>query len=423
MRIKFSDKFLKGIKATKQVRYFERLDRGNSLVLTVSPAGSRSWSCMRYTDGKSKLHALTVDGRQARYPAVPLAQARKLAVNYQVVETKDAGDSFGKVAQAFFQLADQRGVRTVRDMRMSFARYLAQWSSLPIAEIKRSMIVKLRNDIAYGGFTTPLKRAGDWKKATKLRGGLRTADSIVSLLRAILNHHAEGSDDYVSPMTRSMKLPGGATKRDRTLTDDEIRSMWQATDLTISRDIVNLGPVFAGFCRFALLCGQREAKILNMRWREVDLSTGLWTLPRAPREKPNTGQIVLPPMALSILAGMPRHPGGDLIFSTDGVHVYRSLSGAKRRLDQLMTNTLSRDKVLPGWTIHDLRRTTRTLLSRVGVTAEIGERVLGHVVGSGVAAVYDRHDYLAEKSAALAKVADLVAQITGGNVVQLVAAR
>jgi integrase len=67
-------------------------------------------------------------------------------------------------------------------------------------------------------------------------------------------------------------------------------------------------------------------------------------------------------------------------------------------------------KPLPHWTLHDLRRTARTLMARAGVRPDISERVLGHVI-QGVAAVYDRHDYEAEKRDALEKLAGLVERI------------
>jgi integrase len=63
-----------------------------------------------------------------------------------------------------------------------------------------------------------------------------------------------------------------------------------------------------------------------------------------------------------------------------------------------------------GWTLHDLRRTARTLMSRAGVAPDIGERCLGHVI-SGVRGVYDRFEYRDEKAEAYEKLAALVERI------------
>jgi integrase len=86
----------------------------------------------------------------------------------------------------------------------------------------------------------------------------------------------------------------------------------------------------------------------------------------------------------------------------------------KRQLDQKLGD-------VPHWTLHDLRRTARSLLSRAGVRPDIAERVLGHAI-TGVEGVYDRHLYDAKKAEALAKLATLVTRIVhppAGNVVVL----
>ena len=65
---------------------------------------------------------------------------------------------------------------------------------------------------------------------------------------------------------------------------------------------------------------------------------------------------------------------------------------------------------MPPWVLHDLRRTARSLMSRAGVPADTGERVLGHAI-PGVRGVYDRHTYFEEKKCALKQLADLVEDV------------
>jgi integrase len=65
---------------------------------------------------------------------------------------------------------------------------------------------------------------------------------------------------------------------------------------------------------------------------------------------------------------------------------------------------------MPNWTLHDCRRTARSLLSRAEVPSEIAERVLGHTI-KGIAGVYDRHSYTPQKADALRKLACLIASI------------
>jgi integrase len=74
-----------------------------------------------------------------------------------------------------------------------------------------------------------------------------------------------------------------------------------------------------------------------------------------------------------------------------------------------------------GWTVHDLRRSCSSLLSRARVSTEVAERVLGHRI-RGVEQIYNRHEYFEEKSHALATLAQLIESIlspAGGNVIAL----
>ena len=80
---------------------------------------------------------------------------------------------------------------------------------------------------------------------------------------------------------------------------------------------------------------------------------------------------------------------------------------AKMALDELTGE-------LPHWTLHDLRRTARSLMSRAGVQPHISERVLGHAI-EGVEGIYDRHAYTAEKAQALTTLAGLIENILRGD--------
>src|SRR5205085_10987030 len=101
------------------------------------------------------------------------------------------------------------------------------------------------------------------------------------------------------------------------------------------------------------------------------------------------------------------------LFTTNGRAPIGGLSKFKRNLDQACGVT--------GWTLHDLRRTARSLMSRAGVPSDHAERCLGHVL-AGVRGTYDRHEYHGEKLRAFEALAALVERIVSGaqaGVVQL----
>jgi integrase len=193
-----------------------------------------------------------------------------------------------------------------------------------------------------------------------------------------------------------------APSRERILTDDELRAIWQA-----SGD----GTQFSALVRLLLLTAQRKAKVGTMRWSDLDGDT--WTIRRAPREKANAGKLQLPPLAMAALATLPRFAGNDHVFAGRGANPFDG--GQDKRLFDTRCG-------VSGWTLHDLRRTARSLMARANVPREHAERVLGHSIGSTVEQTYNRHQFDIEKSVALRKLADLVARIVeapSGNVVEL----
>jgi integrase len=95
--------------------------------------------------------------------------------------------------------------------------------------------------------------------------------------------------------------------------------------------------------------------------------------------------------------------GDRFVFTNDGKHALASFSIFKPRLDEASGVT--------GWILHDLRRTARSLMSRAGVSADIAERCLGHVMGN-LRATYDRHQYADEKRHVFEALAGLIERIT-----------
>jgi integrase len=156
--------------------------------------------------------------------------------------------------------------------------------------------------------------------------------------------------------------------------------------------------VFGSFVRFLLLTAARRSEAAEMTWAEISGSD--WTLPAA-RNK--TGLELVRPLsaaAQAVLAGLPRL--GEFVFTRSGKGSLGGITGLKSALDQASGTS--------GWTLHDLRRTARSLMSRAGVPSDHAERCLGHVIG-GVRGVYDRHAYREEMLMAYEKLATLISGI------------
>ena len=150
--------------------------------------------------------------------------------------------------------------------------------------------------------------------------------------------------------------------------------------------------------RFLLLTAARRGEATSLEWSEI--SDGVWTLPSA---KNKTGEVLIRPLsraAQDLLSSLPRI--GEFVFTRAGTGPIGGLAGCKK--------DLSYASGVSDWRIHDLRRTSRSLMSRAGVPSDHAERCLGHVIG-GVRGVYDRHSFQSEMADAYEKLARLIAEI------------
>ena len=223
--------------------------------------------------------------------------------------------------------------------------------------------------------------------------GQRTADVVLSVLRRIFGWHALRSETFNSPIIAGMgRYSYAQHARHRTLSDDELRKVWHAAGEF---------PVYGALIKFLLLSAARRAEAAEMTESELD-AEGTWELP-AVRSK--TGEPIVRPLsqaARDVLAGVPRIADCPFYFSLDGQRPFGTFSHWKRRFDAKCG--------VANWTVHDLRRVSRSLLSRAGVNADHAERVLGHRIG-GVRSTYDRHEFFEEKKFALEALAAQIERI------------
>jgi len=202
--------------------------------------------------------------------------------------------------------------------------------------------------------------------------------------------HAARSSRYVSPIVPG--LGNGTKARDRILSDGELRLVWRTAE-------TYRGPLGA-YIRFLLLTATRRREAAGMRWNEIEGKS--WTIPSV-RYKTDRDMVVpLSAAALAVLAKLPRFDSCPYVFTHDG---RRPLSASTKVL-----SAFQRACDVSGWSLHDLRRTSRSLMSRAGISADIAERALGHAL-TGVRKAYDRHDYFDEKFLAFEAVAALIERI------------
>jgi integrase len=384
----------------KQKDYYDAVMPG--LILRVNYGGLKSWRALHYlkrVDSDGKHLTIPTTAKLGKWPVLSLKDAREkarafLADPQKALAKADSG-SFRDVAQNFIKRhVDEEKLRTKRDIVRCLEKYVyPHWGNRPFREIRRYDVSVLLDYIVDNH-------------------GKRMADVVLGMIRSLMNWYTTRDDNYVSPIVKGMKRSKSNGGRARILTDDEIRALWVACEGA---------GMFGAYCQTLLLTAQRRRKVADMRWS--DLVDGIWSIGREDREKDNAGTLKLPQVLIDILHAQPRIDGSPFVFPgkprgrcTPGPAPLRSFAENKKQLDRVLPADM------PHWTLHDLRRSARSLMSRAGVPGEYAERVLGHAI-RGVEGIYNRHTFEQEKAEALAKLAALVASIVSppedSNVVPL----
>jgi integrase len=378
-----------------------------SYIVSYRAGSGRATPKKRFTMGA--VGKLTPEQVRAKAQATlgQLAQGHDPALERRKAQASTANTLQG-VAENWFAREGHK-LRSVRPRRRMLERLVYPvLGSRQIDEIRRSEIINL------------LDRIED-------ECGARTATLTLAYVGRIMNWHAARSDEFRSPIVRGMAR-GAPTKRDRVLADEELRAFWRAAE--------DWKHPFSCLLQFILLTATRREEAAGMRWDELEGTT--WTIPSAryktkidfelPLSGAAWGALATSPMSVELRRAVPERgedpdkltPKEGLVFTTTGDTAIGGFSKFKKHLDGLMLAELRQRAVERGddpekitlerWTIHDLRRTARSLMTRAGVSPDHAERALGHVIG-GVRGVYDRHGFFEEKRQAFEVLAAQIERI------------
>jgi integrase len=390
---KLTDLFVERTKppACGRIEYFDAAFPG--LALRITENGVKSWSAYYRFNGRHRRFTI------GRYPAIKPAEARREAAaalerargGVDPTQEKRARremrtpetDTFGAVAHDYLERHHRNNNResTFREAKRDIERnVLPRWRSRPIASITRRDVLDLIDGIIG-------------------RGAEVQANRTLARLRALFNWAIEKDRVAASPVAR-MKLPTQEQARDRVLSDAELRWLWRACD--------EVGWPFGPLVKLLLLTAQRRDEVAGMEWSEIDLVKRVWIIPRHKTKNDRVHEVQLSAAAIELLRSLPK-VGGSLAFTTTGKSPISGFSKAKRRLDAAMLKAkraelgARKDDAIPGWTLHDLRRTTTTGIAKLKFPPHVVDKVLNHVSGAirGVAAIYNRFEYLDERRAAL----------------------
>jgi integrase len=390
----------------------KNINVGDGLYLRKLPSGTRKW-VFRYTNIAKKRVWFTIGS----YPHISLAQARGKAVSL-TAEVEN-----GKDPAAERKRDQQETIRTVEQL-------FQDWHQHDISRRLKNPHIPQRifnKEIAPHIGQLPLKevnardiRAIIHKVANSGRNA--TANDALMVCKQLFKHAIKlNLLDYSPAQAFTMSDAGGLEKsRDRILSLDELDVLFRV--LRKHRD------QFAreNYLAIALLVhlGIRKNELIAAMWSEIDFDEQVW---RLPAERSKTDVAITIPLSATSLVWFSelkvRACGSPYVFpsrraskrrgyiSSDTLnHALAKLFGQKVDSKKQPTVNVLGEAGLEHFTVHDLRRTCRSLLASLGVPSHIAERCLNHKL-RGVEGIYNRHDYLAERREAFEKLASLLAPI------------
>jgi integrase len=371
-----------------------------ALRLIVQPSGSRSFAVRTRINGKTAKLTLTgvgVNLKAAREAARKILEEIAGGHDPRQAKRRAAANTLGALAEMY--LADRaptaRG-RTQVERERHLRRNWAPFHARPISSVTKGEVALRLQEI---------KRDCGPVAANRSRATLR------HLFRWCVAHDIlENNVVALTEKPHQTERP-----RDRVLTLEELRAIWAAAEGT-----------FGAMLRLLMLTGARKSEVAGLTWGEVNLDKATWLLP-AERSKNYRAHVVpLSRQALELIEAQPADnslngneekghqnddvSAGDLVFPFRASWVH-----AKEKLDKRLPQ-------IAHWTVHDLRRSTVTGMNDLGIAPHVIEAVVNHIGGhkAGVAGVYNRAEYLTERTNALQAWADhLTTEPEVGKVVKL----
>ncbi len=346
------------------------------LALRLSYGGRKAWT-YHYRFGR-KLKRLTL----GTYPALSLADAREAwrKARLAVAAGRDpATDRKRETGATDFTnvlnewLRRDQGANRSKDAvkRLIDKDAMPAWSGRAVSTIIRRDILDVIDSVVD-------------------RGSPITARRLHAHLHRLFKWCVGRGILESNPMA-DMPKPGQETKRERVLTDAELKAVWLAATA--------IGWPFGRAVQLLILTGARRQEIGGLRWSEIDDGVIKLAGDRTKNGEPHT--IPLSKPAVAIIEELPKvassaeRTEADLVFTTNGKTAISGWSKAKREIDNSAN--------LQNWTLHDIRRTVATGLQKLGISLQVIEAVLGHTAGSrsGIVGVYQRHSFDKEKAGAL----------------------
>ncbi|MBY7718702.1 tyrosine-type recombinase/integrase [Vibrio parahaemolyticus] len=378
----------------------KRYGDGGGLYLVVPHSGYPSWM-LRFTSNK-KRREMTL----GKVSDISLRDARLLAAE----KMKQVREGFDPLIQR--KRAEQEKIKTVNDLFSDW--YPSLEKRLKHPNIPKRVFLK---DIAPHIGDIPLEQVNARDIRTTINaitaaGKPAIANDALNYCKQLFNHGMKLDLMQGNPASAfTVRDAGGVEKsRDRALTTEELKQFFNTAKqnpMSFTRDNYLA-------CALLVCLGVRKSELCEAKWEEFDLEKAVWELPK---ERSKTNVALTIPLAKPVLEWFEelkvRSLGSEYVFPSrrSSKNPHMGPDTLNRAITKLFGHEPGKKKQppnlmgdMPHFTVHDLRRTCRTLLAQQGPPGHVAERCLNHKL-KGVEGIYDRHDYFEERREALTTLA------------------
>lgn len=404
--MQFTDMLIKNLKPRDAVYDF-REGSGRGFGIRVFPSGRKSWLFVFHYNGKKTRMTL------GAYPDIGLLDARKLHRNalsclamgknpaaeqqQAKIEARTA-DTVDELAHEYLERWAKPRKRSWReDARILNKDILTQIGHKKAREVTRRDIISILDKVLE-------------------RGAPIGANRTLEVVRRMFNFAVERDILTISPCYM-VKAPSKENRRDRLLSEEEIRTFWRSLETSSMFETTKLA------LKLQLITGQRKGEIIKAEWSEFDLPNGWWTIPAAKAKNGILHRVPLSTLTIQILQQLKTISNGSRwLFPSPIGDAHITPIAVSRALSRAINNIPN----IKSFTPHDLRRTAASHMTALGISRLVVSKLLNHVERS-VTAIYDRHSYDNEKREALErwskKLEEIVYGKTENKIIKLAIAR
>jgi integrase len=264
--------------------------------------------------------------------------------------------------------------RTADEMRNKALDYLGKLEGRLVDEIEREHIGAVHHHITTEARRRVIRRVGDEKQVVEVGdpGIPATADKWLAIMSSVFGWAVSKGLAATNPC-KGIKKAFNAKEaaRQTYLHGDSLLRFWKALEADPDTDVRDLLLV-------ALYTGQRKGNVLGMRWDDVDLAAGLWTIPAEQTKQKKSQTNPLSAQARLILQRRHEDAGTQWVFPA----VRRGADGELGRMSETRPRDawerICKAAEIEGVRIHDLRHTAGSWLARLGSNEAVRQKALGH---------------------------------------------